>query len=73
MFSASREGDARGGQRSAGDADETPRLVHSQLLRVRCSDRDRELQIPPHVWLRLCMELRLSAGAQHIRDLLGGR
>ena len=71
MSSATREGEARGGQRWAED--DTPRLVHSQLLRVRCSDRGREMQIPPHVWLRLCMELRLSAGAQHIRELLGGR
>lgn len=56
-----------------GASQELPRLVYSQLSRVCCSDRDRTLAVPPNVWLRLCMELRLSAGASQLRELLGGR
>lgn len=69
MSGPSREAEARGGEVHETDV---PRLVYSQLMRVRSCDRDRDLDIPPAVWLRMCMELRLSGAAQ-LRDLLGGR
>lgn len=72
MSGPAREGEARGGTREAHE-DDLPRLVYSQLIRLRCSERDRNLHIPAAVWLRLCMELRLSAGAAQLRALLGGR